>query len=130
MEDKLLKILKKAKAIEPEEVFGARSRRLILAARQNQPGFLETVKIGLIENFKFGLALGLATILIIVIFGGFRYFENAAVTEAPAAGGQDLLAEVEKLDFQIQLDEAEYFTESAKEITALLKEIQRGENEN
>lgn len=125
MEEKLVKILKAGRSIEPTQEFRLRSENSILASRQNRTNFFATIKSELLENFKFSLALSLASILILVIFGSFSYWKSNSAQETANLNlnGQELLTEIQALDFQIQLGEAQYFNESALEIAALLKEI-------
>ena len=130
MEEKIYKILKAGRSINPSEEFKTRSRRLIVTTPQNQPGIFYTIRNELLENFGFGLALGLASLLIFVILGGFSYFKTSFAPENITLIGEELIAEVENLDFQIQLGAAKYFEESAEEIAALLKEIEEADGKN
>lgn len=126
MEEQILKILRQGRSIEPSGDFKERSRRLIFLAPQRKPSIFEMARASLLENFSLSLSLTLAAFMIFAIIGGFGYWNSGE--DATALNGQDIKAEAEKLDFQIQLKEAQYFTQSADEIAALLNEIKRPES--
>ena len=129
MEDKILKILKQARHIEPRAEFQERSRRLIFLARRQRINIASAFINELRENFKFALALTLATFLLFTIIGGKLPLSKIFSGDATAFNGKELLREVENLNFQIQLGEAQYFSESAREIAAILGEIRNSDSE-
>ena len=127
MEDTIIKILKSCRGlIEPAPEFKVRSRRTILETPRRAPSFLGILRREAIENLKFTLSLSLATILVVAIFSGIaswkRIFENPWTPE-----GRELLTEAESLNFDIELGEDRYFSDSAKEIASLLGEIRESE---
>ena len=129
MEDKLLRILKQGQTIEPRAEFKERSRALIFKSALKQQGILATLANEIRENLKFGVALTLASFLIFAVLGGAIPVRNIFKGDTVALNGDELLKEVENLNFQIQLGEAKYFNESALEIAAILGEIKNSEPE-
>lgn len=127
MEEKISEFLKACRGIEPSGEFKERSRRLILATEPRRLNIFGIIKQELLENLKFSLALGLASVLVFIMFGGVNYWGNKK--QASNLNGEELLSEVRNIDFQIQLGEARYFTESAEEIAALLGEIKETDDQ-
>ncbi len=126
IEQKILSLLKDACSIRPSEEFRARSRERILSAAQT-PSLFHSIRRELAENLTFGLALGMASIMLLVIFGGFTYWDRLFPGVSPTLSAQDLMREAENLDFKIQLKEAKYLDTSAQQIGALLTEIKEGD---
>src|SRR3989344_699511 len=126
MEEKISKLLKICRGIEPSEEFKERSRRLILSAIPRRLSVLEIIKQELRENLKFSLALGLASLLIFIMLGGINWGNKKQVSNLES---EELLSEIRNIDFQIQLGEAKYFTESAEEIAALLGDIKETDDQ-
>lgn len=129
MENEIIKILNSGRALKPAPEFIERSRRLILANFPKHGGFWISLKRELTANLKFGLALTLASFLIFMIMGGVLPVKNILSRTNTTLSGADLLAEVEKLNFQIQLGEAEYLSASAQEIAAILQELENSDSE-
>ncbi len=127
MSDFIEKILKTGRSIQPSENLRARTRGVILSSHRNS--WISIIKNEVAENFKFTVALALTTILILLVAGGLSY-EKIKSARAPGVNGNELLREVEKLDFQIQLSEIRYFDESAKEVALILDEINEAEPES
>lgn len=126
MEEGLNKILKELKAIKPDEGFVQRSRHLILSSPQEKRG-LFNFKLNLFEGVKLATAITLASAMLFVFFGGLSYFnvKNLSPVTLSSLNADNLKAEAEKLDFQIQLGQANYNlgSESDKEIGAKIDEI-------
>ena len=130
MEDKIIKTLKALRAIEPSEDFVKRSRGLILASpRENH--HLAGFKFRIWESFRFAGALAMASFLIFAIFGGLAYFniKNLGPMILTSFNEGNLLTEANSLDFQIRLNEVNYYEESAKQVTALLDEVSKTADE-
>lgn len=123
MEDRLIQKLKELKSIKPEEGFIQRSRNLILSAPQKF-GFRFTF----FENLKLASAISLASALIFVIFGGLSLLnvKNLSPVLLTGANEDNLKAEVESLDIQIQLGEVAYDLGDEKEIGAKLDDLING----
>ncbi|MEK7192296.1 MAG: hypothetical protein AAB646_02165 [Patescibacteria group bacterium] len=124
MEEQLSKILKKIKSIAPEEGFLKRSKDLILSARQNKFGF-DDLRTSLLESFKWGAALTLASLLLFVLVGGLTYSNLEGVSPAILSNLNDikLRNEVNNLDFQIRLDEISYSSQNDKAIGQKIDEL-------
>lgn len=122
MEDQIKKLFSHRGRFKPAGDFQERSRRLILMAQQNKYNLGGVIRQSLFD-FKLTLALTMAGLLIIFI-GSYSFFGSNLLTSR-TANGADVKIEYENLNFQIQLKEAKYYTESAKEIAAVLKEIQK-----
>jgi|SRR3989344_3821076 len=126
MEELIIQTLKKCRSIEPTAEFKDRSRALILSHPRKRPSLLAVLRREAIENVKFTLALSLTAILLVAVFGGIASWERI-FPNGPWQERQNLLTEMETANFEIELREAEYFTESAKEIATLLGEIKNSE---
>lgn len=124
MEEQLIKILKELKGIKPEEGFVKRSRQLVLASPIKARGFLG-LKMNFLESFKLAAALTLASALLFVLLGGFSYLnlKNLSPMGLTSLNAENLKAEAEKLDFQIQLGEAVYNINSDKEVGLKIDEL-------
>src|SRR3989344_2903964 len=115
MEDRIIALLKKFRFIEPTNEFTTRSRKMIFGLN-GVPSVRSILMRELAENVKFAFALGLAAILAFLAVNGFagRGTDKTARIE--------LMNEARDVEFKIQLKETTYFTESADEVAALLKE--------
>ncbi len=124
MEEGLIKILKQLKAIMPDEGFVKRSRQIILASPQIRRGFMG-LKIGIFESIKLASALTLASALLFVALGGLSFFnvKNLSPMILSSLNDENLKAEEQKLDFQIQLGEVTYNLGEDKEIGARIDEL-------
>ena len=122
-EEELIEILKAARGIMPREEFRANLKAHIFNTPQKPPTLWNSLRHQLGENIKFGAALSLATLMLFVAFGSITHWSTIFQNKGPDFDNQELHAEASKLDFEIQLGEAQYFTESANEIAALLDEI-------
>lgn len=124
MEDKLLKILKYFRNIQPDKNFAARSKQQLLSMKKPSH-HLATVKIGFFDSLKFSGALALASLLIFVLFGGLTFFsiQNISPTILTSFNDEKLLAESEAANIEIKLKEVRYYERSAQEVAALLDEV-------
>ncbi|MEK7611896.1 MAG: hypothetical protein AAB407_00960 [Patescibacteria group bacterium] len=119
-EEKLIHILRSASGIEPSEETRHRLHRLILSTPQRPATFALATKAKLVEYMTLGFALGLASLLLVTFVSGPPLWQKFL----PASNSsQALRAEVENIDFTIQLKEAKYYNESAQEVASLLGEI-------
>lgn len=124
MEEELIKILKGMKTIKPDDGLIKRSRHLILSSPQMKRSFLG-LTLNILESFKLATALTLATALVFVLLGGLSYLniKNLSPITLSSLNAENLKAEEQKLDFQIQLGQANYNLGSEKEIGAKIDEI-------
>lgn len=127
MEEKISQLLKACRGLEPSGEFRERSRRLLLTHKPRRLTVFEIIRQELVENLKFSLALGLGSLLLFIMLGGVSYFKGANGTVN--LDSAELLREVRNIDFQIQLGEARYFSESAEEIAVLLGEIKETDDQ-
>ncbi len=125
MEDKLISILKTGRSIEPSRAFQERSRRALFAIpspqRTSESFWHIIVRYTTAKNTRLGFALALATILVMMAINNGISRWNAAGNSA----NQELLLEAKNIEFKIQLESANYFADSADEVTALLGEIKK-----
>lgn len=123
MEEQLIKILKALKLIKPEEGFVQRSRGIILSSPQKQGLF--GFRSNIFESFKLAAAITLASALLFVFLGGLSYFnvKNLSPVLLTSLNDENLKAEEQKLDFQIQLGQVTYDLGSEKEIGAKIDEL-------
>jgi hypothetical protein len=116
MEDKIIKILKTFRHIEPDSRYKERSRAQILAS--SVKGITSSVFTEIFETLKFSLALGLGSMLIIFVLGSLLYFGSSRSSSLATP-------ESSVSEFRIQLKEAKYFDEVIKEIADADKEIEK-----
>lgn len=121
-EDKLAKTLQTLKSVHPEEGFIKRSRDLILMAKQSKFGIAD-LKLSIIESFKWGMALSLASILLFVVAGGLASLQNISPALLSNLNDVKLRTEASNLDFQIRLKEISYSLESDQAISAKIDEL-------
>jgi hypothetical protein len=122
-------LLTKLKNIEPSQDYKERSRSLILSSPQ---GSLYPKILGQLTNtFQFGAAFGMAAVFIFLILGGLSVLNKKVLSPTLLSGvsQENISLELEKIDFQIQLSQAEYYEDSAAKIeVALNKTSQELEN--
>ena len=129
-ERNLISHIELCRSIEPSGEFRERARRAILSLPQKHPSWIEMVRHEFVENLKFSFSLALASFLLVAVFGGFAYWRNLIPGGRFTNESRELLTEAEKMNFGIELGEAEYFSESAKEITLILGEIKAPEDQS
>ena len=124
MEDKIMKILKSFMKIQPDAEFTKRSRRLVLAAPQNQKRFFG-IRLGFFESIKLGAALTLASVLTFIVIGGISFFQLTKVSPSALTSfdSASLSTEASSFDFSIHLGEAKYLDDSGKQMAAVLDEV-------
>lgn len=124
MEDQLMKILKSFKSIIPEQGYVERSKKVIISHQQNaaRPAFGWS---NVLESFKLGAALTLASGLLFIVLGGLSMFNirNMAPVLLTSVNDENISVEASNLDFQIQLGEAAYHFDSDKEVGAKIDEL-------
>lgn len=115
-------LLKKFKDIEPNMDFKARSRALILSTPQAE--FHPKIFRHFLNTIQFGAAFSLTAVFIVLILGGLSFLNKKIFSPAllSSLDTENLNAEIESLDIQIQLSQAEYFADSAKKIEVALGE--------
>jgi|SRR3989344_5829149 len=120
MENRIIQKLKELKSIRPEEGFIRRSRDLILSVPQKY-GF----RFNFFENLKLASAITLASALIFIFLGGLSLLnvKNLSPVLLTGANEDNLKAEVESLNIQIQLGEVAYDLGDEKEIGAKLDDL-------
>jgi len=121
MEEIIAKKLKQFQQIEPSASYMERSKGFILASAQ-LPMHEEVLKTHFWSGMRLGVAVSLASLVLVALVGGFTYYENRAVaslnekalaTEAIAAAAE----------FDLQISDADYYTESAARVSMALDEI-------
>ena len=125
-EDILTKILKIFRKIQPNKEYTLQSRREILATSKISHS-ISTIKIGLLDSFKFSGALMLASLLIFVIFGGLAFFNVKNLSPVMLTSFNDSKLMAESGDFEIKLQEIEYYERSAQEVATLFDEVLKDE---
>lgn len=124
MEEKIIKSLNSYReSINPDPAFLERSKPQVLSTSQVKSGFLGEWRRAMWENFKFTGALtaaGFVVIAIAITAVSFRGTDSAQGTTAVA---KNLFLESQSVDFQIRLDEASYFSESAEKVAAVLDHV-------
>lgn len=125
-EEQLKQFFRPGKHIQPSESFRAKSLGLILSRPQRQPTLLETIKREFFENIQLSLSLGLAAVFVFIALGSFSNWGSMFPGNA-ARTNNELLTEAASLDFQIELGQAEYLTQSADEIALMVESIKNTE---
>lgn len=122
MEDKLITLLKTLSLIEPDEASKVRSRSRIVVAKTPT---LSRVRTGFFESMKLGTAMALASVLLFIIVGGFSYFKLTSVATVASSSFdfKTLSAEAANIDLRVQLGEAEYFDDSARQMATVLNDV-------
>lgn len=124
MEEQLSKILKSLKSVAPDEGFISRSRNLITSAPQYSAGWF-IFRGSVLQSIKMGAALTLASGMLFIVLGGISFFNvrNLSPVMLSSVNKENLEAEAENLDFQIQLGQLKYDVDSEKEIGARIDEV-------
>lgn len=126
MEKYLYGILRPLKNIlKPHPEFIRQSRPIILT--YTKTGAFKILRI-LGDSIKFAAALSLASLLLLLVLGGMSYFKtNFSPVILTGFNTQKLLGEIDDLDFQIRLTEAQYYSQSTKEVAAAPDEVSQND---
>ncbi|TSC96902.1 MAG: hypothetical protein Athens071426_358 [Parcubacteria group bacterium Athens0714_26] len=113
--------------MEPDPNFARRSLALILNTPQSSTSIFSRKFFDLI---KFSAALGLATLLMVVVFGGLSILKTLSPTSLTSLDTDSLNKEISNMNISIQLSSnARYYDESIDKITmALTNTAQNGPN--
>jgi hypothetical protein len=116
----LFQKIRELKNIVPDAAFFARSHDVISRAPQ-----LKAVKAHLWESFRYGLALSLGSILLIIGLGGFSYLKLNKLSPFIIGGlnTKSLAAEADRANFDLELAQAQYFEDSSNAITVALNAV-------
>lgn len=121
MEELIAKILKQFKKIEPSQAYLERSKGTILASSQ-EAAHERVFQTHFWSGMRLGVALSLSVLVLVALVGGFTYYEQKTVAslsdkalaaEAVAAASQ----------FDLQISDAGYYSESAARVSMALDEI-------
>ncbi|MDO8601762.1 MAG: hypothetical protein Q7R62_01340 [bacterium] len=121
MEKIIENFLKQFQKIEPRSSYLERSKGLILASTQ-EAMHEEVLKTHFWSGMRLGIAISLSSLVLVALVGGFSYYQNKTVAslndkalaaEAVAAARQ----------FNLQISDAGYYTESAARVSMALDEI-------
>lgn len=125
MEEILSKKLKQGTHQIIDEDFKNVSKRLIFASSQIKRFSLKDY----IENHKLSLSLSFALLLLIGgSIQGIKYFNNSTYQLASKSKTEDISAESERLNIDINLKELQYFNDSNNEVATLLREVRNFES--
>lgn len=116
----LFQKIKELRNIVPDAAFLARSHDIISRTPQ-----LKAVKAHLWESFRYGLALSLGSILLIIGLGGFSYLKLNKLSPFIIGGlnTKSLAAEAAKANFDLEIAQAQYFEDSSRAITVALNAV-------
>lgn len=121
MEKFIEKQLRKLKGVKADDAYLWRSLQEICSNEQNKVFGLKSILN--LKKISYSLAgAALAIVLVFVALGpiGSSVEQNISVA---SLSGDDLYEEVSKADFQIHVQEASYFSESAAKVASVLDEI-------
>lgn len=135
MEEKLIKILKSLRRIEPESDFSTSLKKQVFAASRvaeaapQRNSRLPSFGRWMLEGLKFAGALTLASLLVFTIFNGFLSFGNGIKSSTLTSLNEEkMLAEAKDTDFEINLQEIRYYEHSAQEVAALFDKVLENKN--
>lgn len=114
--------IKQLKKIEPSQDYKANSLRLILSYPQNNEN---KFSIRLIEVFKFGAALSLTGLLIMISVSDSPSKFNARLLSPILLSSLDeekITKEAGQVDIKITIAEAKYYNDSTKKVAVALDE--------
>ena len=122
--EQLFKTLKKFKNIEPGAEYKKRSLMLIYNAPQNQRDKELKIFQPFFYSFQMGTALALATVLIVLVSGGFAVLGRkiSSVTLTNNVNTKNLTDEANSLNIQIQLSQLKYYEDSLQKIDVALNQ--------
>src|SRR5271157_5112618 len=101
----LLNLLKKLKNIEPDPRYTAESRSRIIGT---SPSGVGGVWRAVLHSIQFGSAVALASVLLILIVGGFSAWQAFSPLKLSSLDPASLRAEAQAVDIQIQLTDIAY----------------------
>lgn len=112
--------------MEPDPDFARRSLALILNTPRSSYSIFSRKFFDLIQ---FSAALGLATLLMVAVFGGLSMLKTLSPTSLTSLDTDSINKEINNMDISIQLSNARYYDESIDKITmALTDTAQNGPN--
>jgi hypothetical protein len=121
MEEIISKILKQFQRIEPQNSYMERSKGTILASAQ-EAVHEEVLKTHFWSGMRLGVAISFASLMLVALVGGFSYYQNKTVA---SLNDKALAAEAVAVaqQFNLQISDAGYYTESAARVSMALDEI-------
>ncbi|MDD5547801.1 MAG: hypothetical protein PHN74_02830 [Candidatus Pacebacteria bacterium] len=124
--EKIIEILTKLKLIEPDENFKRRSIAVILNAPQST---ISAVSRSFFDSIKFGAALALASLLLVVVFGGISILKTLAPSALTSLNTDVLDKELKSTDIQITLSEINYYSDSINKVAMVLDETSKNSSD-
>ncbi len=129
IEQKLSAYFAKYRSIHPDAGFAARSLSKITAASQESPVLHGSWVLRLKETMTASSALALASFLLLIVVGSISYVAKQSGQMARLNGAdftdETLAREAAQLSFQVELQAAEYFDESASQVVRALDRLSR-----
>ncbi len=128
----LIKLLQKLKAIKADPDYARMSREQLLNLSSGRTGVFRATWQFILHSLQFGSALALATILIMLIVGGFAAWKSVSHVELGSLNPASLRAEAEAIDVQIQLTNIVYNQPEGLETTrqtAITPKIRKAEEQ-
>lgn len=122
IEQVLTKYFKRFHAVAPSAEFASRSREHILSLPQLPAQRHALARLR--EAITSGTALALASFLLLAVLGGISYVtKQSAGVASSALSDEALMREAAQLSFEVQLNDAEYFDESASQVVRALDRL-------
>jgi hypothetical protein len=106
----LIELLKQFKHVEPDRDFSRKSRDIILGSRTS---FRANAWTLFAQNLEFGVSVALASLLIVMVVGGFSAWSILSPFPISNLDPAGLRAEAEAIDIQIRLTHLDYVGESS-----------------
>ena len=113
----LIKLLQKLKAIKADPDYARMSRDQLLGLSNERTGLFRATWQFILHSLQFGSALALATILIMLIVGGFAAWKSVSHVKLGSLNLSSLQVEAEAIDVQIQLTNIVYSEPEGLETT-------------
>lgn len=115
-------LLTKLKNIQPNKDFQNRSKQLIFVTSQLETPRLILINQWLNNSFQYKNSFALTLAAIFLILGGLTALTPNSPSLADSLDQDKLTKEAQSLDIQIQLSQAQYYQNSAKNIEVALLE--------
>ena len=131
IEQKLKTYFERYKNLSPRADFVANSKKIIFSTTQQLPAFSWRLRV--FESITASGALALASILLVVLFGGFSYLNyqgGSVATNTNSPEAQALLKEASSLVASVQIKEIERFAESSEQVVTALDTLSKEAGSN
>lgn len=121
MEEKLHTILKSLRSLKPREEFLVQSKKQIIAHRQEVA--IAGVSLNLFNRVRLVAAFSFAALLIVAATVGTGHMSRLSPELAKSMNPETILTEAQLANFQLHIDEARYYAQTADQVAIALSGI-------